>query len=151
MKGAALKKLLVSGIILGSLAAPAMATDLAVKAPPPAPYLWNGFYVGLNAGYADEQSTFTTAATGTPDAALGVLTNITESLAALSSGRIPTGNGMGFIGGGQVGYRPRWPLHTHQGRRLKAGKERNRGRWGTRASRARYGELVGAERSAESR
>jgi outer membrane immunogenic protein len=74
------------------------------KAPAPYPYLWNGVYGGLNAGYADEQSTFTTAATGTPDAALGVVPGVSEGLAALSSGRITTNNGMGFIGGGQVGY-----------------------------------------------
>src|SRR5271165_2935800 len=96
--------MLLAGIALGILAAPATAADMAVKAPAPYPYLWNGFYVGLNAGYADEQSTFTTAATNTPDAALGVVPGVSEGLAALSSGRITTGNGMGFIGGGQVGY-----------------------------------------------
>jgi outer membrane immunogenic protein len=96
--------MLLAGIALGILAAPAMAADMAVKAPAPYPYLWNGFYVGLNAGYADEQSTFTTAATNTPDAALGTVPGVTEGLAALSSGRIMTNNGMGFIGGGQVGY-----------------------------------------------
>jgi outer membrane immunogenic protein len=96
--------MLLAGIALGVLAAPAMAADMAVKAPAPYPYLWNGFYLGVNAGYADEQSTFTTAANYTPDAALAVLPGVTEGLAALSSGRIMTNNGMGFIGGGQVGY-----------------------------------------------
>jgi outer membrane immunogenic protein len=81
-----------------------MAADMYVKAPAPYPYLWNGFYAGLNAGYADEQSTFTTAANYTPDGALGVIPGVSEGLAALSSGRIATNNGMGFIGGGQVGY-----------------------------------------------
>jgi outer membrane immunogenic protein len=99
-----LKRILLAGIALGILAAPAMAADMAVKAPAPYPYLWNGFYVGLNAGYADEQSTFTTAANPTSDVALGVVPGVSEGLAALSSGRITTNNGMGFIGGGQVGY-----------------------------------------------
>jgi outer membrane immunogenic protein len=81
-----------------------MAADMALKAPAPYQYLWNGFYVGLNAGYADEQSTFTTAANPTSDIALGVVPGVSEGLAALSSGRITTNNGMGFIGGGQVGY-----------------------------------------------
>jgi outer membrane immunogenic protein len=97
--------MLLAGVALGVLAAPAMAADLYVKAPPaPAPSYWTGFYVGVNAGYADEQSTFTTAANGTPDAALGVVPGVSGGLAALSSGRITTNNGMGFIGGGQVGY-----------------------------------------------
>jgi outer membrane immunogenic protein len=99
-----LKKLLLAGAALGVLAAPAMAADMAVKAPAPYPYLWNGFYGGLNVGYADEQSTFTTAANYTPDLALGAPAGVSEGLATLSSGRIVTSNGMGFIGGGQVGY-----------------------------------------------
>ena len=97
--------MLLAGIALGVLAGPAMAADMYVKAAPAAyPYLWNGFYVGLNAGYADEQTTFATAASYTPDLALGVVPGVSEGLAALSSGRITTNNGMGFFGGGQVGY-----------------------------------------------
>jgi outer membrane immunogenic protein len=99
-----LKRFLLAGAALGVLAAPAVAADMYAKAPPPYPYLWNGFYGGLNAGYADEQGTFTTAASYTPDADLGVAAGNSAGLAALSSGRIPTSNGMGFIGGGQVGY-----------------------------------------------
>jgi outer membrane immunogenic protein len=101
-----LKKLILAGIALGVLAAPAAAADMYVKAraPAPYPYLWNGFYAGLNAGYADEQTTFTTAVSPTSDAALGVVPGVSEGLAALSSARIPTGNGAGFFGGGQIGY-----------------------------------------------
>ena len=102
--GFTLKRTLLAGIALGVLAAPAMAADMYVKAPAPYPYLWNGFYAGLNVGYADEQSTFTTAANPTSDIALGVVPGVSEGLAALSSGRITTNSGMGFIGGGQVGY-----------------------------------------------
>jgi len=49
-------------VILGSVAAlamisSAMAADLPVKAPPPAPVMapvwnWNGFYIGINGGYS---------------------------------------------------------------------------------------------------
>jgi outer membrane immunogenic protein len=99
-----LKRILLAGIALGVLAAPAIAADMYVKAAAPYPYLWNGFYGGLNVGYADEQSIFTTAANYTPDTALGVVPGVSEGLAALSSGRIVTSNGMGVIGGGQVGY-----------------------------------------------
>jgi outer membrane immunogenic protein len=101
-----LKEILLAGIAFGVLAAPAMAADMAVKAPAPYPYLWNGFYAGLNAGYADEQSTFTTAANYRPDSALftAPVGPVSEGLAALDSGRIVTNNGIGFIGGGQVGY-----------------------------------------------
>jgi outer membrane immunogenic protein len=96
--GLTLKKMLLAGIALGILAAPAMAADMAVKAPAPYPYLWNGFYGGLNLGYSDEQSVFTTAAVPpVPDPFF-------DGLAVLSSGRIVTNNGMGVIGGGQVGY-----------------------------------------------
>jgi outer membrane immunogenic protein len=98
------KRLLLAGVALGVLAAPALAADMAVKAPAPYPYLWNGFYGGLNVGYADEQSVFTTAASYVPDPVLGVVPGVSEGLAALSSGRITTNNGMGVIGGGQVGY-----------------------------------------------
>jgi outer membrane immunogenic protein len=96
--------LLLAGAAFAVLAAPAMAADMAVKATAPYPYLWNGFYGGLNVGYADEQSTFTTSANYASDVALGVGAGNSEALAALSSGRIITSNGMGVIGGGQVGY-----------------------------------------------
>src|SRR5271170_893850 len=69
-----------------------------------APCVWCGFYVGLNAGYADTQTTVTNAVGPTPDGALGVVPGVSEGLAALDSGRIPAGSGTGFGGGGQIGY-----------------------------------------------
>ena len=48
------------------------------------------------------------------------------------------------------GCRPPEPLHA-PGPASEAAKERNRGKWGTRASGARYGELVGSERATEGR
>jgi outer membrane immunogenic protein len=103
--GLALKRILLASAALSVLGAPATAADLYVKAPPAhAPSYWTGFYAGINAGYADEQSTFTTSANGTPDTVLGVPAGVSQGLATLSSGRITTNNGMGFIGGGQIGY-----------------------------------------------
>jgi outer membrane immunogenic protein len=44
----------VSGVYSWGVAAPALAADMAVKAPPPAPppviYNWSGFYIGANGG-----------------------------------------------------------------------------------------------------
>jgi outer membrane immunogenic protein len=98
--------MLLAGAAFGVLAAPAMAADLYVKArpAPPAPYYWTGFYLGVNAGYADQHTTFTTAVSPTSDAALGVVPGVSEGLAALASGSSPASNGAGFFGGGQIGY-----------------------------------------------
>jgi outer membrane immunogenic protein len=51
-----MKKLFVAGIAaVAFCSTPALAADMAVKAPPPAPsapvYSWTGFYVGANIGY----------------------------------------------------------------------------------------------------
>ena len=71
-----------------------MAADMAVKAPAPYPYLWNGFYAGLNAGYADEQSTFTTAANYTSDAALGVVPGVGPAASPACLGAPRPGRGV---------------------------------------------------------
>ena len=48
----------VGWIALLGMAAPALAADMAVKAPPPAPlpviYNWSGFYIGANGGWGRE-------------------------------------------------------------------------------------------------
>lgn len=52
-----MRKLSIAAISFAALsvAAPAMAADMAVKAPPPAPvvavYSWSGFYIGANGGW----------------------------------------------------------------------------------------------------
>ena len=47
-------------IAFASAAAPALAADMAVKAPPPAPlpviYNWSGFYIGANGGWGQSRN-----------------------------------------------------------------------------------------------
>jgi outer membrane immunogenic protein len=97
-------RFLLAGIAFGALIAPAAAADMPLKAPAPPPTLWNGFYVGLNAGYSDSQNSIATAGNPTPDATLGVVPGVSEGLASLASGKVRTGSGTGFAGGGQLGY-----------------------------------------------
>ena len=103
---AGVRKLLLFlfGIAFGALMGPAAAADMPVKAPAPLPPSWSGFYAGFNAGYGDLQNTVYTAASGTPDAALGTTPGVSTGLAVLSSRTIPVGSGAGFAGGGQIGY-----------------------------------------------
>jgi outer membrane immunogenic protein len=90
-----MKRLLLAGVAVAAVAAPALAADL-----PPAPYPmkapayvavynWTGFYLGANLGGAwareTNTDTFTTGA---------VINGINSSSATIS----------GVIGGGQVGY-----------------------------------------------
>ena len=111
-----MKKLLLSGIAFIALAVgPALAADLPRKAPPPVaplppPAIWNGWYVGLNAGagwnnndFDNSEASFFCNPAGVPltgcgsQGFIGVLGNC--SIAAVG-----TGNKAGFIGGGQFGY-----------------------------------------------
>ncbi len=47
-------------VAFASAAAPALAADMAVKAPPPAPlpviYNWSGFYFGGNGGWGESRN-----------------------------------------------------------------------------------------------
>jgi outer membrane immunogenic protein len=89
--------------IAASIGTPAIAADMAVKAPPPAPapvYNWTGWYAGVNAG-----------------ASFGrVKTDFNADPVTLGGGAIiipgfgqsDTLEPSGFIGGGQIGYN--WQL-----------------------------------------
>lgn len=98
-----MKKLAFAAAILAISAASASAADMAprtyTKAPliPVAPiFSWTGFYVGLNAGYADPRANFSVLPGGSwmgdPDLT-GIVNAGTRSLGL-----------RGFTGGGQIGY-----------------------------------------------
>jgi outer membrane immunogenic protein len=88
--------LAASAIVVGLIAGPAWAADMAVKAVPPAPvYSWTGFYLGGNIGYSWANIS---GNLGDPDisffSGLGSLpTSFSESLKP-----------KGVTGGGQFGY-----------------------------------------------
>jgi outer membrane immunogenic protein len=74
--------------------------------PPPAalPPIWTGFYAGLNAGvgFSDSNQINTL---GAPVVVGGFYSSaVANALAYSTIGQAQTGNGAGFVGGGQVGY-----------------------------------------------
>ena len=85
-----MKKIIFAvGAVVASLAAPAFAADLPVKAPPLAPIVaapfWTGFYAGVNVGYSWGKAD--------SEARLNGALIFTDSLDV-----------NGVIGGGQIGY-----------------------------------------------
>ncbi len=109
-----------SNVALASLTAiaisgAALAADLPsrkeppVLAPPPVLINWSGFYVGLNAGYSWSASNSVNTlglpafsnTSGLNNAGAAAIMN---SLAALNTSTIATGNQGGFLLGGQLGY-----------------------------------------------
>jgi outer membrane immunogenic protein len=103
--GGIMKKVLLAATALLGLVAPAIAADMAVKAPMVAPvaYNWTGFYVGGNVGYGRLRSTDTITAVD-PASAVFLATNTVATSIPLNSD--------GVVGGGQVGYNwqfaPNW-------------------------------------------
>jgi outer membrane immunogenic protein len=94
MGGNAMKKFFLGALGLVAMAAPALAADLPVKAPPPvyAPlYDWTGFYIGGNGGWGRDDNCWYVR----PVAGFSLLDGCR--------------NGSGGIVGGQVGYRWQQP------------------------------------------
>jgi outer membrane immunogenic protein len=91
-----MKKLLVVGIALGALMAPAVAADMKVKAPilAPPPFTWTGWYVGGNLG--GKSATSADKVSYAPSVIAGLPNGTTLDLNAINA---PTN-----LGGGQVGY-----------------------------------------------
>ena len=87
-----MKKFLLSTTILAALTGSAVAADMAVKAPPPAPlpviYNWTGFYIGANGGWGQQPRLLGPR----PGGGAAV---INEGCASRSGGVL----------GGQIGYR----------------------------------------------
>ncbi len=96
-----MKKLFVTAFLSLAAIGSAQAADMAlpVKAPPPAPWSWTGFYIGGNGGYSwgNWDSTSLTAIFPGPG---GTLVNSASP------------NVQGAIAGGQIGYNwqisPQW-------------------------------------------
>ena len=85
-----MKKFVISAAVAMSLATPALAADMAVKAQPPAPlpviYDWSGFYIGANGGWGQSHSCL----------------DFVTAVGTVASG---CGDRSGGVVGGQIGYR----------------------------------------------
>jgi outer membrane immunogenic protein len=110
-----MKKLILAGLAFGALVAPAFAADMPLKdpvytkAPPPAPCIWCGFYIGANAGGTwSSSSSVAVNSVATQDFGPGPSSYAAAS-AAGASGSVPAGSRSGFIGGGQIGYNWQMP------------------------------------------
>lgn len=96
------KQLFAASVLVGLTGAPALAADMAVKAPAaPAPvYNWTGWYAGVNAGVRlGNVETDFNAAPVTVVRGVGPSSFTTPGLAGSDTVR-PTQ----FMGGGQIGY-----------------------------------------------
>jgi outer membrane immunogenic protein len=106
----AMRARLLCGVALPIfIAAPAMAADLPVKAPPLAPpavaaYNWSGFYAGINAGgdwaYSGDPTTSASCAPSGFSGSYFACGNI-PAVDAIGRGSM---SGGGFTGGAQAGY-----------------------------------------------
>ena len=99
-----MKKILISYAVAAASIGSAFAADLPsrkeapVFVPPPPPVLWNGFYVGVNAGGTFSASSGVNVSTIPLATDVFTLNSASQNVASLSN------NFGGFIGGGQVGY-----------------------------------------------
>ncbi|MEK4033520.1 outer membrane beta-barrel protein [Methylocystis sp. IM3] len=122
-----MKKIALSVAALALTAGSALAADLpsrkgppVLPPPPPPPPMWTGFYVGLNAGATWANSNQQVVAVGpvgvAPNWSPGWITGeqanyIGAFSLAASAGGVNTGNNVGFIGGGQIGYN--WQFYNN--------------------------------------
>ena len=111
-EGHAMRKLLLCGIALGTMATAniAAAADMLLKAPPLPSWSWAGFYAGVNVGYgwASDPTTLTDTTTTTltrvddADTPTPIFIPLgTTTASAVGSGNIDP---RGWLGGIQGGY-----------------------------------------------
>jgi outer membrane immunogenic protein len=110
-----LRRILLASAGAMALSGAAMAADLTRPPPPPVyvppvpPPLWNGFYIGLNAGgtWSSSNNINTIAFPGPCDPASGLGCSLSPNYSTLSAigatFSVPVSTS-GFIGGGQLGY-----------------------------------------------
>src|SRR5690349_7664221 len=112
-----IKKLLLSTIAVTSMLGSALAADLPRRAPPPVyvppppVFLWQGFYVGLNAGaFWTNSRNITTVGSDFGVATPGAGPFGTAAALAVTNnfGNNGNNNRVGFIGGAQWGYNWQW-------------------------------------------
>jgi outer membrane immunogenic protein len=110
------KNLLLAGIALMALAAPAAAADMPIKALPPAPIdIWTGGYVGANVGYGwatdhIDVTGFTGNCTAAGAGCAGAPVNgITNAMAQLATFQTSVRRS-GVVYGGQAGHN--WLVHN---------------------------------------
>ena len=97
-----MKKVILSSVAFVAMAGGAIAADLpSIKLAPvvPSSPMWTGFYAGLNAGGAWNNSNNVNIYTWPIKPLFGYFTT-----SAPLNGGISSGSSLGFIGGGQVGY-----------------------------------------------
>jgi|SRR5215813_10037504 len=103
-----MNRLLIGSVVLTSLmAAPAMAADIPVKAPPRvAVFSWQGCYVGVNGGWIGSRDryrlqpsgNYLTPTGGAPPPNAAGTGDFAANIAALTTGYKDTGSG-GIVGG----------------------------------------------------
>src|SRR5690242_16423227 len=96
------RKLVWMSAALVFLGCPAYAADFAVKAPPAgvigAPYSWNGFYIGGNAGFSHNSANFTSTMVDTGSFFQA------DSIPLINAAGTGSASATGFVGGIQAGY-----------------------------------------------
>jgi outer membrane immunogenic protein len=104
---------IAAGAVALATGGAAFAADMPVKAPPPppapVPYTWIGFYIRASAGpnwsWNDVEPSGTVAFTN-PGFSANAPSTAAAQIAATPLALSTSANG--FIGGGQLGYDPRW-------------------------------------------
>jgi outer membrane immunogenic protein len=90
-----MKRIVWGTLALVAMAAPALAADLPMKAPPPPPVMpmfnWSGFYIGANGGWASSDDCWST---------------VIDAVILLDNGCHGRSGG---VAGGQIGYRWQQP------------------------------------------
>jgi outer membrane immunogenic protein len=104
-----MKNLAIVVAVIALIGTPALAADMAVKAPPPPPpapiFSWTGWYAGLNAGVTWSNNSIDVTTTNLQFCGAGCGGGLETALASAQGATgVFSGNTTGFIGGGQFGF-----------------------------------------------